>query len=141
MRAAEPLRGREQTASRPHFYKGVAVSEPEKIVEHHYRDPSQSQVNKALYQFLADQGVTVDKLERIVEKKVQEAMERMVSKMLTEDRYMKMFVNTAAQVMLKEKVTYDASTYGWQNKVRDLVQQELQRLVLSEYKVTVEKRA
>jgi hypothetical protein len=93
---------------------------------------------KALYQFIADSGVTVTKLEEIVNRKVEEVVERVLNRMLEQERLQKLLLAAVGQVLVGEKKCFDS--YGWHNRIRDLIQQELQRTVLAEYTVKVEKK-
>lgn len=117
------------------------MSDDKVIEQHHYHDPSQGQVHKALYQYLHDQGVVGEKLQEIVQKKVDEAVNRQVDALLRTGSFDRMLVAAVCKVYLSEKALFDKdnNSYGWHNHIRDLVKAEIARLVLAEYTVSVTK--
>lgn len=115
------------------------MSDEGKIVEKHYHDPSQGQVNKALYQWLADQGLS-DKLEKMVMKKVDEAVTRKIDAMLNGGQFDKLVLAAVAHVINNDKKAFEANSYGFANHVRDLINNELQRQVLDNYAITMTKK-
>lgn len=106
------------------------------VIERHYHDPSQGQINKALYQYLADHGVK-GKIEEIVAKKIEEVVTRVISNTLNTPKFDQMLVAAVCHVVSGEKKCFESNSYGFANHIRDLVRQELQKLVVSQYDISV----
>lgn len=109
----------------------------EKVIEHHWHEPEQSQVTKALYQYLAKMNITTESLMEVCQKKIEQAVTAKINRLLQERRLEEVVVNTVAQIIRNEKAAFDGNTYGFHNRIRDLVQEEIKRLVLANYTVSV----
>ena len=108
----------------------------EKVVEHHWHEPTQGQVIKAMYQYLADAGVDNTKLQEIVEKKIAQAVAGSVDRWVNSGKFNESIINAVAHYVQNEKQCFDR-TYGWSNRLRDLIQQELQKQLTSGFEVKV----
>lgn len=120
----------------------MIVSDVKEI--HHYHDPTTSQVHKAVYQWLSDHDFAA-KATECVEKKVDETVTRYINNALGSERFNKLVIDTVIQTILYEKKfraepNMVKAGYTYANHVKELVEKELQRLVLAEYKVTIAPR-
>src|SRR5690349_20478726 len=102
----------------------------EKVVEHHWHEPTQGQVVKAMYQYLADMGITQEKINEVVEKKVQQVLAGKVDAWVNSGRFDKLLTEAVAQYVLGEEKAYEANRYGFHNRLRFLIQEHLKTLLL-----------
>lgn len=110
----------------------------EKTVEHHWHKPTQGQVIKAMYQFLADQGITQATINEVIEKKVASILAGKVDAWVNSGRFNELLTNAVAYYVQTEKKMFTGNgDYSLRNRLRDLIQQELQRLLTSNYEVEV----
>lgn len=116
------------------------MSEIEPVrVEHHYHDPTTSQVFKAVRQYLTEK-FPADQLNQLIDKKIADAVNERIGSYLRGDAFNNLCVNTVAQVIAGEKAVFEKGTYGMHNRLRDLALNELQKQLVSAYEVRVEKR-
>lgn len=109
-------------------------------IEHHWHAPTRAQVVNALQQWATDNKEEVfGNLNKVVAAAIKAEVAGQVSAMLRTDKYDQLILNTIADVVAGEKKVYESNGYGFYNRIRDLVNQKIQQLVLQDYKVTVSK--
>lgn len=106
---------------------------------HHWHNPTQGQVIKAMYQYLADQGIGKEAIAEIVEKKVEEVVSSKVVQLLNSGRCDQLIAAAVANVASQERQGYESTAYGFTNRIRNLVNEKIKEIILSDFKVTVEK--
>lgn len=116
------------------------MSEPTTIIQ--VQPPTRGQVVNALQQWLNDHREDVlPKLAELVTAAVKVEVATQVSVMLRTDKYDKMILNEIVNVVGNERKAYDkelgGNGYGFYHRIRDLVNQKIQALVLENYTVTV----
>ena len=113
----------------------------EKQIEHHWHDPSQGQVVKAMYQYLADQGVTAASIEKVIASKIDEALTKWVNRVCTGPRLEELLMAAVMAYVRNEKEVFDRTGgYSLTNRIRDIIQKELAALLTKDYEVVVRKR-
>lgn len=109
-------------------------------IEHHWHAPTRRQVVNALQQWITDNKEEVfGNLNKVVTDAIRAEVAVQVSAMLRTDKYDQLILNKIVEVVAGEKKSYDSNGYGFYNRIRDLVNQKIQQLVLQDYKVTVSK--
>lgn len=109
-------------------------------IEHHWHEPTQGQVTKAMYQFFTDLGVTQENLMKLVDSKVREAVAARVETWVNSGKFDDLIVAAVASYVKDDAKAFDRKGgYGLVNHVRDLIRKELTESLLRDYKVTVEK--
>lgn len=110
-------------------------------VQHHWHEPTQGQVIKAMYQVLQDRGVTKGYLEGIVQSKIDAAVQAAVQRAFDGGKLDKMLLDAVTKFLATAKKGYEENRhYSWTDHLRDLVYQELRRAVTDDYQVTVAKK-
>lgn len=114
-------------------------------IQHHWHEPTQGQVTKATYQYLADMGVTKDAIQAMVEKHVERKMSDIlashVADRVNSGKFDSMLLAAVADYKKNLKEVFDRQGgYGVTNHIRDIIRQALAELILSEYKVEVTKK-
>ncbi len=125
--------------------EALAPKPVERVVERvEVRDPTQGQVTKALHQYLANTGVTVETIMKLVEPKVEAAVERVVDRLVASKKLDELLVAALMSHLRGEKMLFDkdlgGNGYGFHNRIRDLVLRQLTALVLADYEVVVRPR-
>lgn len=114
------------------------MPENEKVIEHHYTTPSRGDVIKAMHQYLADQGVTTQTLMELIDKKMEAAIQQVVSKVIQSGSFEKLLIGAVAETIRTEKATFDRSgMHGFHARIRDLVQDGIKEAVLNNYTISV----
>lgn len=117
----------------------VSVSSP--TIAHHWHEPAQGQVIKAMHQYFTEMGVTKELLLQRVEVKIGEVISAKIESLLKSKRFDELIVSAVATYVKSVRQLYDNESrgYGLNNHIRDLIQKELQATVLKEYCVSVTK--
>ena len=97
-------------------------------------------VTKAVAQYLSDSGVTAEALQSIVSGKVEQAVNACVDRLLRSGRFDTIVTSAVAASIGHERKLYEAGRYGYDTRIRDLVNDKLKELILSDYQVTVTRR-
>ena len=115
--------------------------EPSTEVVHHWHDPTQGQVTKAMYQYLADQGISQKEVSDIAAKKVNDILSGYVDRLINSGKFDELVLANVLSFLKNEKAVFERQGgYGLTNRIRDMIAKQLQETVLSEYKVEVTKR-
>ena len=109
----------------------------EKVVEHHWHDPTLGQVTKAMYQYLQDQGIDRKYMEGVIENKVQSILAGKIDTWVNSGRFDTLITDAVAQYVLGEKKAYEANKYGFHNRLRYLIEEHLKTLLIANYDITV----
>lgn len=112
---------------------------------HHWHHPSQGQVTKALFQYFNDNSVlnreTVNELvESKLEKIIEKSVNSKVAELINSDRFLDFISISVINCIQNEKMSYDKSSYGFHQRIRDLVNKAIQEMVLKYYEVEVKKK-
>ena len=110
-------------------------------VEHHWHEPSLGQVTKAVAQYLTESGVTVKAMDTIISSKVTSAINECVNRLLNSGRFDTLVVAAVADCISNEKKCFEVNKYGFNARIRDLVNEKIKELVLSEYAVSITKKS
>lgn len=110
-------------------------------IEHHWHNPTQGQVSKAVYQYLADSGVTRDILADSVSRKIAEAISGAVDRAIKSGRFDELLLTAVLSYVQNEKTIFNREGgYGLSNRLRDIIQKELAAILVKDYQVSVTKR-
>lgn len=113
----------------------------EKQIEHHWHDPSQGQVTKAMLQHFNDLGLTKEELLKMANEKVADIVYKQVANLLTTEYFTQVLVAAVAHCMSADKKPYEDNRYGYHNRLRDMVNEKIKEVVFADYEVVVKPRA
>lgn len=113
----------------------------EKQTEHHWHDPSQGQVTKAMLQHFSDLGLNKDELLKMARQRVDDIVEKVVTRLLGTEYFTQVLIAAVAHSMSSDKKPYEQNKYGYHNRLRDMVNEKIKEVLLADYEVTVTRRA
>lgn len=124
--------------SEPEYELKEGVYYPLSIVQH-YSQPTNGQVTKAVMRYLAENLKNED-LEKIVDKKIGRRVEERIDKLLQSKRFEDSVVQAIAFLVKRDKEEYERSgSYGLAHRLNYLIQEELKRTVLKDFKISIER--
>jgi hypothetical protein len=107
-------------------------------IEHHWHNPTQGQVHKALYQYLTDQGINKETLDAIITKKIDAAVTDCVALAIKNGRFDQLVIEATARHIQSERSAY--KNYGFAKHLQNLIERQLAVMLTGNYEVTVKER-
>lgn len=112
----------------------------DKVIEHHWHEPTGGQVFKAMRQYLSE---TLDesKIKELVDKKIEEVVRERIAARMQGDAFEKMLISAVVRAVASEKkIIVEDHYWGTERRLAMMVEKELARVLTSEYTVKVEKK-
>jgi len=106
---------------------------------HHYHQPNQGHVVKAVRQHLVELGLTQESIHKIAEDKIKEILSGQIDKWINTGKFDKLIVDAVASFVKDDRKPFEVNRYGYGNHIRDLIRDELTKTILREYTVNVTK--